>query len=286
MGRLSDTLLGKVAYGAGVETPMVDVSTIGQNGHGQNPQHWVSMTQYVRKPLIIRVLEYPRGFDDLPTPAKWKQTLKSLLETQALRVEGYNGQLNLEFQSTPFGGAGEEIETFSKTTRARSQPSWTWRERYGRSIGRFWDQIIYELFGHPETNYPNVCTRTNAPTDLLLDYQCFAVIAFEPDPTFRFINKAWVTVAMAPRQGSVVEGMRDLTAPGDGLDITIEFTGVSFQNAAVDALAQVFLREMKITGADPNTRQMFIQKIDPSLTPVSGGYADNLAEMARSTIAG
>lgn len=284
MGRLTDTLLGKTAYAEKTAAPLIDVSTDGQFGYSQNPAAYVSMTQYVRKPLVVRLLSAPRGFNDLPNPSKWTQTLKSLIETQALRIEGFQGQISLDYQSTPFGGAGEEIETVSDIKRARSQPSWTWRERYNRTIGRFWDQVIFELFGHPETKYPNVCTRVNKPTDLLIDYQCFSVIAFEPDPTFTYATKAWVMVGMGPRQGSVVEGTRDITAPGDGLDISIEFTGVAFQNQAVDDLADVFIKQMAITGANPNNRAMFIKGVEPNIASDAAphGFAENIAELARA----
>lgn len=287
MGRFTDTLLGKQGYGTDRLTNMVNPVRGGQFGHSIEPAEHVSATQYVRKNLVVRLLEAPRGFNDLPNPPVWYQSLKAILETHPNTVEGFNSQLSMEYVSTAFGGAGEEQETVSDVKRARTNPSFSYTERYGRPISTFIDQWILELFGDPNTKYPNVCTRVNKPVDLLSDYRTCSFIAFEPDPTFRYIDKAWLVVNAGPKGGAPVEGRRDLNSAGENLTFTLELTSISFVGRGIDELAQKFLDEMSITGANPNNRKAFIDKVDASVdsTAAPVGYAENLAQLARSTAA-
>lgn len=287
MGRFADTLVGKQGYGTDRLTPMVNPVRGGQFGHATEPAEHVSATQYVRKNLVIRLLEPPRGFGDLPNPALWRQTLKTILETHPNTVEGFNSQLTVEYASTPFGGAGEEQETVTDVKRARTTPSFAYTERYGRPISTFIDQWILELFGDPITKYPNVCTRVNKPVDLLSDYRTCSFIAFEPDPTFRYIDKAWLVVNAGPKGGAPVEGRRDMNSPGENLSFTLELTSISFVGRGIDELAQIFLNAMDATGANPNNRKAFIEAVDADVNSTAApiGYAENLAQLARSTAA-
>lgn len=287
MGKLAETLLGKTGFGTDRLTPMVDPARGGQFGFSTDPVNHVSQTQYVRKNLVIRLLEPPRGFNDLPNPTVWRQTLKSILELQPNTVEGFNSQLTVDYVSTPFGGAGEEQETMSDVKRARTTPSFAFTERYGRPISTFIDQWILELFGDPISKYPNVCTRVSKPIDLLSDYRTCSFIAFEPDPTFRFIDKAWLVVNAGPKQGAPIEGRRDQNAAGENLNFTLELTSISFVGKAIDELAQIFLNEMSITGANPNNRASFITKVDASVNSAAApiGFAENIAELARAAAA-
>lgn len=288
MGRFTDTLLAQnTGYGADRKTPMVNPGRPGQFGHSIEPAEHISATQYVRKNLVIRLLEAPRGFNDLPNPNVWRQTLKSILETHPNTVEGFNSQLSVEYVSTAFGGAGEEQETVSDVKRARTTPSFSFTERYGRPISVFIDQWILELFGDPNTKYPNVCTRTNKPTDLLSDYRTCSFIAFEPDPTFRYIDKAWLVVNAGPKGGAPMEGRRDQNSPGENLTFTLELTSISFVGRGVDELAQIFLDEMAPTLVNPNNRKAIYEKVDATVDGNAApfGYAENIAAMARSTAA-
>lgn len=286
MARLTNTIVGNKGYGIGRNTPMVHLDYGGQFGQQTEMAQYVSSAPYVRRNLIALVIECPRGFDDLPDPEYWRSAFKNLIELHPKSIEGYNAQLTVETQETPFGGAGEMIESPSNVTRARSNPSFSYVERYGRPISTFFDMWILELIMDPISKVPNVVTRTGANiADLLPDYIGATVLVFEPDPTYTKVDKAWLTTSMFPKAGAPVEGRRDMTAGGEQLEFSIEFTGISTSTAGVVAFAQKLLDEMNLTGANPNLRPAFVDQISADVKAAETGYANQIANAARTAVA-
>ena len=100
-----------------------------------------------------------------------KAILKHLVEVQAKSIEGLNATITVDYTETPVGGAGEMQEDVSNVTRQRSNPTFTWTEKYGKPINAFLEYWIFQLLGDPESKIPQVVTRgTKKPTDLLPDY--------------------------------------------------------------------------------------------------------------------
>ena len=288
MARLTDAILqADSAYAEGRYAPTIDLKHGASFGFEVDMPSYVSNTQYIRRNLIARLIEAPRGFQYLPNPSQWIAALKSLIELHPKTWEGFNAQLTVEHASTPFGGAGEEQESVSNVTRARPAPSAAYVEKYGRPIATFWDQYILELLGDPITKIPNVVTRANAQgavADLLPDFVGFTVLFFEPDPTFTKIDKAWLITNMMPKAGAPVEGRRDLTAPGDQSEFNIEFTGISQVGFGVNQFAQTLLTAMNITGANPNLRPAFVGDIDPNVSAVTSGIGDQITADAQTAV--
>lgn len=288
MARLGNTILDKKAYGENRSMPMVDLVNGGQFGEQVEMAGYVSSAQYVRRNLIARVIETPRGFEDLPNPEKWREAYRALIELHPKTIEGFNSQLTVEVASTPFGGAGEEIESVSNVTRNRSVPNLTWVERYGRPISVFWDLYIMELLMDPITKIPNVMARAaangKASPDLLPDYIGGTVLFFEPDPTFTKIDKAWLVTNFWPKTGAPAEARRDLTSPGDQVEFSIEFSAISQIGTGVNELAQKMLDEMNITGANPNNREAFVKAVTPDLTSTMPGFTEGIKEAARTVV--
>lgn len=286
MARLTNTIVGNKGYGIGKNNPMINLDYGGQFGQQVEVAQYVSSAPYVRRNLIALVIEAPRGFDDLPDPEYWRSAFKNLIELHPKSIEGFNAQLTVESQETPFGGAGEMIQTPSKVTRARSVPSFSYVERYGRPISTFFDMWILELIMDPITNVPNVVTRTGANVaDLLPDYIGGTILVFEPDPTYTKVDKAWLTTNFYPTAGAPVEGRRDMTAGGEQLEFSIEFAGLSTSTAGVVAFAQKLLDEMNLTGSNPNLRPAFVDAISPWVKDTGTGYASQIAEAARTAVA-
>lgn len=285
MARLLGTIVGNKGYGIGRNTPMVGLDMGGQFGQQVEFAQYVSSAPYVRRNLIALVIEAPRGFDDLPDPEYWRSAFKNLVELHPKSIEGFNAQLTVETQETPFGGAGEMIESPSNVTRARSTPSFSFVERYGRPISTFFDMWILELVMDPITKVPNVVTRTGANVaDLLPDYIGGTILVFEPDPTYTKVDKAWLTTNFFPKTGAPVEGRRDLTAGGEQLEFTIEFAGISTSSAGVVAFAQRLLDEMSQTGSNPNLRPAFVDGISADVKAAETGYANQIANAARTAV--
>lgn len=286
--RYADTLLIDKAYATGRKVPMVDLKYGGNNGHMPDYPGYISNSPYVRRNLIIRLLAAPRGFLLLPEPEKWIETLKALIELHPQSVTGFNNQLSVEMKEAPFGGAGEMQETVSNVTRSRVQPVFNYVEKYGRPITTFYDRWVTELLMDPNSKYPNVCTRVGARDqiiDLLPDFTSATIIAFEPDPTFTKIDKAWIVTDLKPK-GDLApqEGVRDIHTGGELVEFPINFTGVAQTGPGVDLVAQKLLDQMTLTGANPMTRQAFTDSVDGNVIDVGVGYEEQLREAAATGI--
>lgn len=288
MARLTDTIIDKKAYGETRTQPMTNLRNGGQFGQQPDYKGYISSAQYVRKNLVAKVIEPPLGLKDLPNSDVWIEAYMALIEVHAKTIEGFNSQLTVETVSTPFGGAGEELETVSNVTRNKSVPNFTWVERYGRPIATFWDDYIMELLGDPATKIPNIMTRAAAAgkpnPDLLPDYIGGTVLFFEPDPTFTKIDKAWLVTNFFPKSGAPVEARRDLTSAGDQVEFSIEFSAISQVGLGVNLLAQKILDSMSIINANPNNRDAFVTTVSPDLTPTMTGYAEKIKEAAAQTV--
>jgi len=271
------------------DTPMVDVVNGGQFGFAIDPATYVSSTPYVRRNLIPIVLELPRGFDYLPNPPKWRAAGKAILELHAKSIEGLNMKLSVEFVEQPFGGSGEIQQSVSNVTRARSEPSFSYVEKYGRPFSIFFDAWIKELLMDPETKVANVVTRAASKgklLDLLPDVQGATMLFIEPDPTMQKVDKAWLLTNMMPMEGVDTEGRRDLTAASDQLEFNMTFTNIGFVGYGVNILAQKMLNELNLLGkANPNLRPAFLGGVAADVKAAEAGYVEKINAAAKAAVA-
>lgn len=293
MSRLQDTILAQSAYTRGRDAPMLNLAQGGQFGFQNNYPAYISNTAYVRRNLIAKLIEAPRGFQDMPEPAMWYAALKTLIELEPRSIEGLQMGLTVDTATAPFGGAGENMEDPTNVTRQPSSPSFSYLERYGRSINLFYYNWITELIMDPITKVPNVVTRGKRPADLLPDYYGMTVLFFEPDPTHTKIDKAWLCTNMYPKSDGPVEGRRDLTSAGSTNEFSIEFTALSQVGVGVNQFAQRMLDEMNYLGNNPNVRPAFIDaqaqsgrgQVDPNVTAATAvGYKERLQAAASNAI--
>lgn len=284
MARLTDTILASRGYSVGRNAPMLNLGVGGQFGWQTDYPAFISNTAYVRRNLIAKLIEAPRGFQDLPEPQLWHAALKTLVEVEPRSIEGLQMGLTVDTASSPFGGAGENQEDPTNVTRQASNPSFSYLERYGRPINHFLNQWITELIMDPITKFPNVVTRGRRPQDLLPDYYSMTVLFFEPDPTHTKVDKAWLCTNMYPKSDGPVEGRRDLTSAGSTNEISIEFTAISQVGIGVNQFAQRILDEMNLTGNNPNIRPAFVDKISADVKAAANGYAEKIAQAGRSAV--
>lgn len=290
--RYADTLIvddkSARGYGRGRHAPMLDLKYGGNNGHMPDYPGYISNTPYVRRNLIVRLIQAPRGFDYLPEPEKWYEALKALIELHPLSVTGFNNQLNVEMRETPFGGAGEMQESISNVTRSRVMPVFNYVEKYGRPITAFFESWVTELMMDPNSKFPNVITRIearNQVVDLLPDFIAATILAFEPDPTFTKIDKAWLVADLKPKNDlAPAEGQRDIHSGGDLIEFPIEMTGVAQTGAGVNMFAQKILESMTLTGANPLNREAFTTEIDGNIVDLQSGYKEQLDHAARTSV--
>lgn len=287
-----DTLIsdGKTGHGYGRNrhAPMLNLKYSGSNGLSPDYPDYISNAQYLRRNLIIRLVSSPRGFDFLDEPERWHEALKSLIETIPQSFTGFNSQIEVEVQQTTFGGAGEMQETYSNVKRARVEPVANYVDKYGRPISTFFERWVTELGMDPNTKYPNVITRESARgriIDLLPDFTSATILAFEPDPTFTKIDKAWLVADFKPK-GSLapVEGVRDIHNAAEQLEFPIAFTGVAQVGAGVDAFAQAVLDSMDLRGVNPTRRQAFTTDISGTVKDLGYGIKEQLERAAREQV--
>ncbi len=286
--RLRNTMLGQNAYNKYGHAPTLDIQYGANQGFMIDYPAYVSSTPYVRRNSICLLLEAPTGFQYLPNPEYWVGTLKALFEQQALSFEGLQSTLNAQYEETPMGGAGEMMQAIAKVTRDRSQPSFTWNEKYGRAIFKFLEGWMTGLLMDPETNVPTVMSNirtSDRPIDLLPDVVGATAMFIEPDPTHTKPMRAWLTTNMMPETSGEWTARRDQTQAGEKQDYTVRFTGLTQQGEGVNRLAERLMGEISMAGVNPNLRPAFMDRIHADVAAQSQtGYREQIDRNSRELI--
>lgn len=263
--RLTDAILGKdIAYAQGRQNAMIDLRYGGQMGFAPQLNQIISNQPYISRPLIALLIEAPLGFNDLPNPNFWVETLRSLVELRALKITGLSSTMDVTVEDTsPVGGAGEMHQDFTNVTRERSNPQFTWQEAYGLPVKNFLEGWVNNLMMDANSKVANVATLVEAgarPNAMLADYYSMTVAFIEPDPTHTKVQKAWLSTNMFPSgRLATVEGSRDLTQAGQSLQYDITFTAITQVGLGVDYYCQQLLDNINTMGANPMSRKAFTQ---------------------------
>jgi hypothetical protein len=265
MARLTEAILGQdIAYAQGRQNSMLDLRYGGQLGYAPQLNQIISNQPYISRPLIALLIEAPLGFNDLPNPQHWIETLRSLIELRAVKISGLTSAVEVVVEDTaPVGGAGEMHQDFTNVTRERSTPQFTWQEAYGLPVKSFLEGWVSNLMMDANSKVANVSTLKEVgqrPNAMLADYYGMTVAFIEPDPTHTKVVKSWLCTNMFPsgRLGTV-EGTRDLTQAGQALQYDITFTAITQVGMGVDYYCQQLLANINIMGANPLSRKAFTQ---------------------------
>ena len=289
MARLTNALLGNTAFGNGSTAPMLDVTYGGQFGWAPDLSQWVSNQAYIRRPLVCILLEAPKFFSLMPNPTVWTQSLKSLFELAPTVIEGMNATMEVEFADHPVGGAGEIQQEVVDSKRTRSDPTFTWIERYGRPIQNFLQQWISYGMMDPETKYAMIGTLGNgkAPSDLLADWFTASCLFYEPDPTHTKVVKSWVTTNMMPKSTGEIIAKRDLNSASELTTLTVNFSALSQYNLGSNAFAQSILDGINLQNANPYLQPSFIQGLSSDVaSATTEGYAQGIAAESANALKG
>lgn len=287
MARHKDAILAREAHAAGRHAPMVDLVHGGQQGYMADYANYVSNARYIRRNVIPLLIEAPRGFNYMPNGDRYIKTLKALVELHATAIDGLQSTLEVSMSETPLGGAGEMQEDVINVTRARSTPTFTWPEKYGKPINAFLESWIVNLLMDPETKFPAIINSgVDIPTDLLPDFQSMTMLFIEPDPTHTKVMMAWLCTNMKPKTGGVVEGKREIGSGGEEVEYTVEFSAITQVGRGVDNFAQRLLNEMTLTGANPNLRNAFVDQITADIKAGTSGYVEAIKQASASAISG
>ena len=289
MARNEKTFIGNMAYGAlgygGAQA--LNLAEGGFFGWSPDLANTLSEQGYVRKPMEIVVLETPRFCNLMPNPDQWHASFRNLFERKAIRVEGYNAGLTVETDDHAAGGAGEMMQEPVNVTRARSEPSFSFIEVYGRSIQKLHDQWIRYAIMDPDAKYAMLTTLgSQAPSDLLSDWYSASILAYEPDPIHRGVEKAWLTTNFFPLSNGEVTGVRDLTTGSELSRLTIQYSGVSVVGNGINAFAQEIMNATNLDNADPYNKASFIKEIAPDvLAAAQAGFRADAERTGASNVA-
>lgn len=288
MSRVTDAILGQKAFGRGSNQPMLDATFGGQMGYAPNLTEWVSNAAYVRKNLIVVLLEAPRFFQQMPDPQKWVDTLKSMVELHARTVEGLNAGITIEFDDHPVGGAGEMQSEIIDSKRTRSEVEMTFTEKYGNPLQTFlYNWMTYGMMD-PDTKFAlaNTLDPANRPSDMLPDQYTCSMLFMEPDPSHHRVVKSWVGVGMAPRSTGDIVGKRDLTTAGEIQVLTVPWTGIYQFNLGTSLFAQTILDKINMTYANPYLRPSIVDKVSADVEASTKGYRSEVEDLGKSAVAG
>lgn len=286
MSRVTDAILGAKGYGRGHTAPMVDLAYGAQLGFSPDLRQWVSNAAYVRRHVFCLLLEAPRFFQLMPDAAKWTEALRVLLEQHPLTIEGLNAGLTVETDETPVGGGGEMQQEYTNVTRARTEPVFTFNDKYGSPINTFLRNWIEFGLMNPQSKVANVGTLVgNRPTDMLPDMYSATAIFIEPDPTHRKVVRSWLVTNMFPLSDGDVTGNREVKAALQMSNISIPFAGIAQYGLGPDMLAQQLLDQFRLDNANPHLRPAFVEGVAPDVAAATSvGYAAQVADLSQTAL--
>lgn len=285
--RITDAIVQKgTLYSS--RAPSLNLAYGGQHGHmprigtlgadGKHYEEWISNQAYVQKNVIPILLTYPRFFDFMPpSPKVWIRTLKSIMEQHPLTIDGLNQTLSIETDQHSVGGAGEMQDEFTKVNRAPSTPSFTWQEKAGESLTRFWEWYVMYGIQDPDTGMANVRVYlTEADYDGIYtpDFYSFSMMFIEPDSLGKVVNRVWLLNNMFPKSLPDVTGKRDIKSAGSMKEISIEFAALATPpSVATHAMAEQLLASMNIISKIPNYDSVLpVASINPSVADANTGF--------------
>lgn len=285
MARLDNALLDGKAFGKDTTNAVLDLTHGGQFSWSPNHAEWINNQAYIRRNLVPIVLEAPRFFQLMDNSEVWVSCFKALIEKHCRTIDGYQAGLKVSFDDHPVGGAGEMHQEVTDVKRDRSEPVFTFIEKYGRPIQTFIEYWIRYGMMDPETKYAMIGTKaSNVPSDLLADWFTGTILVFEPNPLHNKIEKAWITTNFAPQNNGEVIGKRDLTAASELLTLSIPFTGISQYGLGVNKFAQEVLDNIKMANANPFNAPAMLKEISQDVAAAVKGYKQNVEDLASSAV--
>ena len=284
MGRYADTLTNKT-YAVRAQMTVLNMAVQGQQGYLTDMQYYPSATDYIRKPLIIKVLQAPAGLLLLTNGSLYVAAYKNFIENWMQSWNGFNRTLTVSTQETQLGNAGEVFQTPARVSRARSQITSTVVDKDRRPIMRFMEDMVRYLFMDPDTGHPLLTGVTDSFTDQLADVYGGVIIAFEPDKTFRYVENSWLITNFWLHQeiGENI-GSRQLQQDGELATYNLSWTGWQKVGYAVDKLAQGFMDAVRVSGMDPQYQANFVTGVDSNVSAIATGFSEQIATIKSALV--
>lgn len=250
---------------------------IGQVGtDGKSYDEWISNQAYIKKNVIAVVIDYPKFMDFMPNPQKWIETYKALIEEHAT-IDGLSSGVTVETDEHAIGGGGEFQEEPTDVKRARSSINYNFKEKANKSIQMFIDYCIRYGIMDPDTKKPLVMKYINDISQIggmyTPDYYSGTVLYIEPDTTHKVVVDAWLSTNQFFKSNGERTGRRDMKSAGETLDLSIEVSSITLNNANVKTFAQKILAGLTVINKIPDTDLVLpVSEINSNVTAATPGY--------------
>lgn len=239
----------------------LDLSVSGNFGGITNHANWLAQTPYIKEHGRFLLLTYPRGFDDLDDPDKYKAILKELIETRPLRVEGVKMGNDLSVSDVPYGANGQKFHMPTNSIYEQPEPSFTWPSAFGDAIVKFFTYIREHLIIHPDTKRPGILADGGGDFDGQPDYWTFSFIAIEPAPNGRDVISAIVCYNCMANGMLEHEIKTDPTNEKESNpEIQISFTAIGERGQGIIDLATELLAEQEFGGLNPSRNKTVFER--------------------------
>jgi len=272
MADLKDRMMS-ANFGVQNTAPMVNANIGGQMGPLVNQGRYIQNAHYIKKNLIVRVVEFPRWVEYMESPDDYRRAIKSFFEVHS-KVTGLNKALTAEFAETTIGRAGHRQYDLTKVSEEQSDISHSLTDKYGQVYKTLLEVWLRYGMQDPAAGFPLVALLDDTITDALQDLYCATVMYYEPDPLHRKVQNAWLCTNMAPRLNGPDEGAKDLDAAGETVEMSIGFTSLQQCSYGVKLFAQEDLDRLNRSGLNPLTRKAFVDTIDADVEATKSGYHD------------
>lgn len=277
-------------------SPMLKLEEGGQQGALLQHHLWTSSAAYVKEDVIAVLLAAPAAMKFLPNSNLLVAKLKSLIEVLPVSLEGLDSSITWEFDETTVGNAGEKFEAVIGSARARSTPSFTWDEKEGQAITRFWTELGRLLLIDPDTKKPGIIEvaeyrSSNGGKPIMLpEDRSFTVLFIEPNSTMTYSVNSWLLSNMMPKSGGDIKGGRKMGEKLELVPVTIEFTNLGMPGKEVTKLANAWLDSLNLADMRPldmlpmtdALEGIGADGISADVAAASEGFASNLSSSVSS----
>lgn len=285
--RPTDALIDKRSYGRDSVNPMSYLRYGGQFGYAPKHAEWVNAQPHVSSNMVIKMLTYPGVFDNFRDGREWKLSLKSLIETHPVSIEGFQAGITIETDSVPLGGDGQTLEAPTDAKTPETKVTLNYKELYGRAIANFWINYARMAIKDPATKYAGstALPSDNRPTDHLPDQYSFSFLAYEPDAIHKNVVEAWLCDGQFPKGDIHITGKRDVTGPGELSDLAISLAGFAHTGYDIRLMAQEYIDEINMVNANAFHMPRWLQGTDPDLEGADvNGYVEGIDKMTAANI--
>lgn len=277
------------SFNEGGRAPAVDLSKGGQNGAMMAHHEIAHSAGYAKQRVIPVVMTLPQGIRFLPNAPQVRATLKALLETQAMRIEGLNQTEEIEWDEKPVGNSGEMFETAVRNARQRSNVSYVWGERKNQSIGTFVRWLNRMLVMDADLGVPGIVAldsyRQAGSPKILPSMQSCTMMFVEPDETYTQPVHVWLqTNFMFKGHGEII-GVRETHYTSEVPEISVECTGTGMPpGETLNRLGKAYLDSLQLNNLRPTESKPFVNGVSAEVDAASGGFRDKMESVVDSTL--